>query len=60
VLHDWDGTYTTYEADVRSTGHGSAPNIAINEDTGFAYSVGARPTPSPPTPTSRPAARNCT
>jgi hypothetical protein len=42
VLRDWDGTYTTYEADARYTGHGSAHNIAINEDTGFAYSVGAR------------------
>jgi hypothetical protein len=42
-LRDWDGSYTTYDADARYTGHGSAHNIAINEDTGFAYSVGARP-----------------
>jgi hypothetical protein len=42
-LRDWDGTYTTYEADTRYTGHGSAHNININEDTGFLYSVGAGP-----------------
>jgi hypothetical protein len=40
-LRDWDGTYTTYEPDARYTGHGSAHNININTDTGFAYSVGA-------------------
>lgn len=43
-LRDWDGTYTTYEPDTRYTGHGSAHNININTDTGFAYSVGAGPT----------------
>lgn len=42
-LRDWDGTYTTYDADAHYTGHGSAHNIAINTDTGFAYSVGAGP-----------------
>lgn len=42
-LRDWDGTYTTYDADARYTGHGSAHNININEDTGFLYSVGAGP-----------------
>jgi hypothetical protein len=42
-LRDWDGTYTTYEMDAHYTGHGSAHNIAINEETGFAYSVGAGP-----------------
>jgi choice-of-anchor B domain-containing protein len=42
-LRSWDGAYTTYDADARYTGHGSAHNIAINEDTGFAYSVGAGP-----------------
>jgi hypothetical protein len=43
-LRDWDGGYETYEPDARYTGHGSAHNININEDTGFAYSVGAGPT----------------
>jgi choice-of-anchor B domain-containing protein len=42
-LRDWDGTYTTYDMDAHYLGHGSAHNIAINEDTGFAYSVGAGP-----------------
>ncbi len=42
-LRDWDGAYTTYDADALYIGHGSAHNIAINEDTGFAYSVGAGP-----------------
>jgi hypothetical protein len=41
-LRDWDGTYTTYDMDAHYTEHGSAHNININEDTGFAYSVGAR------------------
>ena len=49
-LRDWDGTYTTYEPDARYTGHGSAHNININEDTGFAYSVGARGFSSQPLP----------
>jgi hypothetical protein len=40
-LRDWDGEYTTYDVDAHYTGHGSAHNININEDTGFAYSVGA-------------------
>ena len=42
-LRAWNGTYTTYEPDARYTGHGSAHNININPDTGFAYSVGAGP-----------------
>src|SRR5690606_2590190 len=49
-LRDWDGTYTTYGEDVRYTGHGSAHNININTDTGFAYSVGAGPFSSQPLP----------
>jgi choice-of-anchor B domain-containing protein len=40
-LRDWDGTYTTYEQTNRYTDIGRAHNIAINEDTGFAYAVGA-------------------
>ncbi|MFA9431982.1 choice-of-anchor B family protein [Egicoccus sp. AB-alg2] len=42
-LRDWNGSYTTYDVDAHYTGHGSAHNIAINEDTGYAYSVGAGP-----------------
>jgi hypothetical protein len=42
-VRGWDGTYTTFEPDARYTGHGSAHNININEDSGFAYSVGAGP-----------------
>ncbi|KAB7745972.1 choice-of-anchor B family protein [Nostocoides sp. F2B08] len=42
-LRDWDGTYTTYDVDARYTGHGSAHNLNINEETGFLYSVGAGP-----------------
>ena len=42
-LRDWDGTYTTYDADAHYTGHGSAHNVYINEDTGFLYSLGAGP-----------------
>lgn len=45
-LRDWDGSYTTYEATARYTGHGSAHNININEETGFLYSVGAGQTAS--------------
>ena len=51
-LRDWDGTYTTYEPDTRYTGHGSAHNIAINEATGYAYSVGAGPFSSQAQPNS--------
>ena len=40
-LRDWDGTYTTYDMDAHYTQHGSAHNININTDTGYAYSVGA-------------------
>jgi hypothetical protein len=42
-LRGWDGSYTTYDVDARYTGHGSAHNININEDTGFLYSVGSGP-----------------
>src|SRR5690606_20150628 len=42
-LRDWDGTFTTYEVAAHYTGHGNAHNININEETGFAYSVGAGP-----------------
>ncbi|MBY5162792.1 choice-of-anchor B family protein [Salsipaludibacter albus] len=42
-LRDWDGTYTEYDMDAHYIGHGSAHNININTDTGFAYSVGAGP-----------------
>jgi hypothetical protein len=43
-LRNWNGNYATYEPDTRYMGHGSAHNININEDSGFAYSVGAGPT----------------
>jgi hypothetical protein len=43
-LRDWNGGYEIYDVDAHYLGHGSAHNIAINEDTGFAYSVGAGPT----------------
>jgi hypothetical protein len=43
-LRDWTGGYLEFEPDAHYLGHGSAHNIAINEDTGFAYSVGAGPT----------------
>jgi len=49
-LRDWDGDYTSYDADARYTGHGSAHNININTDTGFAYSVGAGQFSSQPQP----------
>jgi choice-of-anchor B domain-containing protein len=42
-LREWDGSYTIYDMDAHYLGHGSAHNIAINEDTGYAYSVGAGP-----------------
>jgi choice-of-anchor B domain-containing protein len=41
-LRDWDGTYTTYSATAHYDVFGRAHNIAINEETGFAYAVGAR------------------
>jgi choice-of-anchor B domain-containing protein len=41
-LRDWDGTYTTYEQTAHYDEFGRAHNIAINEDTGYAYAVGAR------------------
>jgi len=41
-LRDWDGTYTVYSATARYADINSAHNLAINEDTGFAYAVGVR------------------
>jgi choice-of-anchor B domain-containing protein len=41
-LRDWDGTYTTYEQTAHYDVFSRAHNIAINEDTGYAYVVGAR------------------
>jgi choice-of-anchor B domain-containing protein len=41
-LRDWDGDYTTYEQTAHYDVFGRAHNIAINEDTGYAYAVGAR------------------
>jgi choice-of-anchor B domain-containing protein len=41
-LRDWDGTYTTYEPTAHYDGISSAHNLAINEDTGYAYAVGVR------------------
>ncbi len=40
-LRNLTGPAQTFTADARYTGNGSAHNIAINEDTGFAYIVGA-------------------
>lgn len=40
-LRDWSGEYTMYDADARYTEMGAAHNIAINEDTGFAYALGS-------------------
>jgi choice-of-anchor B domain-containing protein len=41
-LRDWNGSYTTYSETAHYDVFGRAHNIAINEDTGFAYAVGAR------------------
>jgi choice-of-anchor B domain-containing protein len=41
-LRDWDGTYTIYSNTAHYAGINSAHNLAINEDTGFAYAVGVR------------------
>ena len=41
-LRDWDGTYTIYENTAHYDEINSAHNIAINEDTGYAYAVGVR------------------
>jgi choice-of-anchor B domain-containing protein len=41
-LRSWDGTYTTYSATAHYDAFGRAHNIAINEESGFAYAVGAR------------------
>jgi choice-of-anchor B domain-containing protein len=40
-LRGLSGPPQTFTADARYTGNGRAHNIAINEDTGFAYIVGA-------------------
>ncbi|MCA9738921.1 MAG: choice-of-anchor B family protein [Gemmatimonadetes bacterium] len=40
-LRDFDGTPETFEADALYTDIHSAHNIVINEETGFAYSVGS-------------------
>jgi len=39
-LRNVENAPTTFDADARYTGIGSAHNIVINEDTGFAYIVG--------------------
>jgi choice-of-anchor B domain-containing protein len=41
-LRDWDGSYTTYQNTAHYDGISSAHNLAINEDTGFAYAMGVR------------------
>lgn len=40
-LRDWSGERETWTPDARYDGVGSVHNIAINEDTGFAYAVGS-------------------
>jgi len=40
-LRAWDGSFTTWEPDLTYDGIASAHNIVINEETGFAYAVGA-------------------
>jgi choice-of-anchor B domain-containing protein len=42
VLRDWDGTYTTFDETAHYDGIATAHNVAINEDSGYAYVVGAR------------------
>jgi len=39
-LRDWPGEYQYYEPDVHYTGIASSHNIVINEETGYAYTVG--------------------
>jgi len=39
-LRDWSGSFELYEPDVLYTNIASAHNIVINENTGFAYTVG--------------------
>jgi choice-of-anchor B domain-containing protein len=41
-LRDWDGTHREFEETAHYDGVSSAHNVAINEDSGFAYIVGAR------------------
>ncbi|HKJ56832.1 MAG TPA: choice-of-anchor B family protein [Nitriliruptoraceae bacterium] len=45
-LRDWDGTYTTYDEETIYTGVGASHNVAINEDTGYLYVMGADPSQS--------------
>ena len=42
-LRDVEGGAVTFEPDAVYEGVGSAHNIVVNEETGFAYAVGARP-----------------
>ncbi len=39
-LRDWPGEYQYYEPDAHYTGIASSHNIVINEETGYAYTVG--------------------
>jgi len=39
-LRDWPGEYQYYEPDALYTGIASSHNIVINEETGYAYTVG--------------------
>lgn len=39
-LRDWPGEYQYYEPDVLYTGIASSHNIVLNEETGYAYTVG--------------------
>jgi choice-of-anchor B domain-containing protein len=41
-LRDWSGEYTSYEASGHYAGIATAHNVAVNEDTGYVYVVGAR------------------
>ncbi len=47
-LRGLTGPPTTFTADARYTGLGSAHNVVINEETGFAYAVGSAPGPEMP------------
>jgi choice-of-anchor B domain-containing protein len=40
-LRDWSGSFTEYDESAHYDGVGNAHNIVINEETGFAYAVGA-------------------
>ncbi len=39
-LRDWPGEFQVYDPDYHYTGIASSHNIVINEDTGYAYTVG--------------------